>query len=152
MADEESMTEPGPPPGEPKRAEPVEPRRSFLRRHWGKMSIATIILVPAAIFALWATIALSFDYSTGERVGWVQKLSKRGWVCKTWEGELQMSNIPGSAPILFQFTVPNDSIARVIESAAGRKVALYYEQHIGVPTTCFGETQYFVSRVRVLEP
>jgi hypothetical protein len=63
-----------------------------------------------------------------------------------------MSNIPGSAPILFEFSVPDDSLANVIELAAGRKVALYYEQHIGVPSRCFGETEYFVKRVRVLEP
>jgi hypothetical protein len=113
------------------------------------LAIATLIIGPIAIFSLRAAVALSYDFSTGERVGWVQKLSRRGWLCKTWEGELQMSNIPGSAPILFEFTVPDDSIATVIEQAAGRKVALYYEQHIGVPTTCFGETEYWV---RVLEP
>jgi hypothetical protein len=152
MADEKPTQDPGEPRPEPPPAAPIEPRRRFLRRHWGKLTISMLILVPAAIFTVWATIALSFDFSTGERVGWVQKLSRKGWLCKTWEGELQLSNIPGSAPILFQFTVPDDSIARVIELAAGRKVALYYEQHVGVPTTCFGETEYFVSGVRVLEP
>lgn len=152
MADETSVPDPGESRPEQPPAAPVEPRRGFLRRHWGKLTLSMLILVPAVIFTVWAAVALSFDFSTGERVGWVQKLSRRGWLCKTWEGELQMSNIPGSAPILFEFTVPDDSIARVIESAAGRKVALYYEQHVGVPTTCFGETQYFVSRVRVLEP
>ncbi|HEY5544732.1 MAG TPA: hypothetical protein VIK50_01650 [Gemmatimonadaceae bacterium] len=152
MADEKPTQDPGDPRPEQPPAAPVEPRRSFLRRHWGKMTISMLILIPVATFSVWAAIALAFDFSTGERVGWVQKLSRRGWLCKTWEGELQMSNIPGSAPILFQFSVPADSIAGVIESAAGRKVALYYEQHIGVPTTCFGETQYFVSKVRILEP
>lgn len=151
MADDESISEPGGRPPE-RPGEAPEPRRGFFRRNWAKMSISALLLVPAALVTLWAVIALSFDFSTGERVGWVQKLSRRGWLCKTWEGELQMSSIPGSAPMLFQFTVPDDSIAHVIESAAGRKVAVYYEQHIGIPTTCFGETQYFVSRVRVLEP
>ena len=152
MPDERSAPDPGEPRPEQPPAAPVEPRRGLIRRHWGKLTLSMLILVPAVIFTVWAAVALSFDFSTGERVGWVQKLSRRGWLCKTWEGELQMSNIPGSAPILFQFTVPDDSIARVIESAAGRKVALYYEQHVGVPTNCFGETEYFVSRVRVLEP
>jgi len=152
MADDESIPEPDAPRPEPKSPEPVEPRRGFLRRHWGKMTITTLILGPVVVFSLWAAIALAYDFSTGERVGWVQKLSRRGWLCKTWEGELQMSNIPGSAPMLFEFTVPDDSVAGVIERAAGRKVALYYEQHIGIPTSCFGETQYFVSRVRVLDP
>ena len=152
MANEETTPETGSPPPADRPPEPVVPRRGFLRRHWGKVTIMTLIVVPVAVFSLWAMIALAYDFSTGERVGWVQKLSRRGWMCKTWEGELQMSSIPGSAPMLFQFTVPDDSIATVIEQAAGRKVALYYEQHIGIPTTCFGETQYFVTRVRVLEP
>jgi hypothetical protein len=152
MADDESTPAPDAPPAEPKPPEAVEPRRTFLRRHWGKMTVITLIVVPVAVFSLWAAIALSYDFSTGERVGWVQKLSRRGWMCKTWEGELQMSTIPGSAPMLFQFTVPDDSVADVINRAAGRKVALYYEQHIGVPTTCFGETEYFVTSVRIVEP
>jgi len=116
------------------------------------MTITTLILGPIAVFSLWAVIALSFDFSTGERVGWVQKLSRRGWMCKTWEGELQMSTIPGSAPMLFEFTVPDDSVANMINQAAGKKVSLYYEQHIGIPTSCFGETQYFVTAVRIVDP
>lgn len=152
MADEDTTPESGAVPPDHRPPDPVEPRRGFLRRHWGKMTITTLILGPIAVFSLWAMIALSYDFSTGDRVGWVQKLSRRGWLCKTWEGELQMSNVPGSAPILFEFTVPDDSVAAAIEQASGKKVALYYEQHIGVPTTCFGDTEYFVTRVRVLEP
>lgn len=152
MADEDTIPDAGPPPPAERPPEAVPPRRSFFRRHWGKMTILTLTVVPVAVFSLWAMIALAYDFSTGERVGWVQKLSRRGWLCKTWEGELQMSTFPGSAPMLFQFTVPDDSIATAIERASGKKVALYYEQHIGIPTTCFGETEYFVTRVRVLEP
>jgi hypothetical protein len=128
--------------------EPLEPRRSFARRNWGKLTFAAAVLVPTLVFWLWATVALSYSYSTGERVGWVQKLSLKGWLCKTWEGELQMSNIPGSAPILFEFSVRSDSLAHEIERTAGRAVSLTYEQHIGVPTSCFGETEYFVTSVR----
>ena len=152
MADDETTPDPGSPPPADQPPEPVEPRRGFFRQHWGKLTLMTLILGPLVVFSVWASIALSYDYSTGDRVGWVQKLSRRGWLCKTWEGELQMSNIPGSAPMLFAFTVRDDSIAGAIEQTAGRKVSLTYEQHIGVPTTCFGETEYFVTRVRVLEP
>jgi hypothetical protein len=140
------------PATEPAAADPVTPRRSFLRRHWGKLTLAGIILVPAAVFAIWAAITLSYTFSSGERVGWVHKLSRKGWLCKTWEGELQMSNIPGSAPLLFTFSVRSDSIARAIEAAEGRRVALRYEQHIGVPTRCFGETEYFVTGIREVGP
>lgn len=134
--------------------EPVtlEPRRSLLRRHWKLATILAVVLVPSLVFTIWAGITLSYSYSTGERVGYVQKLSRKGWICKTWEGELQLSNIPGSAPILFQFSIRSDSIARAIEQLAGRQVSLSYEQHVGVPTSCFGETEYFVVGVREVGP
>src|SRR5687768_3814988 len=155
MTDDEPTTEPNELPPEAVRPEPVEspkPRYSFLRRHWGKTLIAAVILVPALIFTIWSGIALSYSYSEGNRVGFVQKLSRRGWLCKTWEGELQLSNIPGSAPVLFQFTVRSDSIAKVIENAGGKQLQLYYKQHVGLPTDCFGDTEYFVDGVRIVQP
>lgn len=99
-------------------------------------------------FALWSWITLTFTYASGERAGFVQKFSKKGWVCKTWEGELAMVNLPGAMPEIFYFTVRDDSIASQIEQRMGRRVSLYYEQHVGVPTSCFGETEYFVKSVR----
>lgn len=150
MADEESRPEASAPA--PGRAEHFEAKRSFFRRHWGKLTIATLLILPVLVITVWSWIALSFSYSTGERVGYVQKLSQKGWVCKTWEGELQMSNVPGSAPLLFQFSVRNDSVARAIEAMSGARVALSYEQHMGVPSDCFGETEYFVTGVRKVSP
>ena len=152
MADDEPRADPIEPVPEAARVEPVEPRRGFLRRHWGKLAIVTVVLLPALIFTIWSGIALSYSYSEGNRVGYVQKLSRRGWLCKTWEGELQLSNIPGSAPVLFQFTVRSDSIAKVIEDAGGKQLQLYYKQHVGLPTDCFGDTEYFVDGVRVTQP
>jgi hypothetical protein len=147
MADR-SDTESGQAAPDPPAADPPPPRAGLLRRHWGKLTLASLVLIPLAVFAARAAITLAYTYSSGERVGFVQKLSRKGWLCKTWEGELQMSNIPGSAPLLFQFTVRSDSLARAIEETEGRMVALRYEQHVGVPTRCFGETEYFVIGVR----
>ena len=152
MADDENTQVPEEPRPEPPREDVVASRPGFMRRHWGKLTIISIILIPALIFTIWAGITLSYSYSTGERVGYVQKLSRKGWICKTWEGELQMSNIPGSAPLLFEFSVRSDSLAKAIEAISGRRVALSYEQHVGVPTNCFGETQYFVVGVREIQP
>lgn len=152
MADDENTKVPEEPKPEPARESVIEPRRGFLRRHWGKLTVTSVILIPALVFTIWAGITLSYSYSTGERVGYVQKLSRKGWICKTWEGELQMSNIPGSAPLLFEFSVRSDSLAKAIEAISGRRVALSYEQHVGVPTNCFGETQYFVVGVREVQP
>ncbi len=39
-------------------------------------------------------------------------------------------------------------MARKIMEAAGQRVALVYEQHKGVPSSCFGETEYFITGVR----
>lgn len=111
-----------------------------------------VLLVPVLIFSLWTWATLGYTYSSGERAGYVQKLSKKGWLCKTWEGQLAMANLPGTLPEIFRFTVRNDSIADLINSNVGRRVSLSYEQHRGVPTSCFGETEYFVVRVRRVAP
>lgn len=125
------------------------PRRRRISR-W-KLFVAALILVPALAFALWTWVALGWSYSEGDRAGWVQKISRKGWLCKTWEGELAQSNVPGSMPQLFLFSVRDDSIAQQINAAAGKRVSLHYEEHRGIPTSCFGETPYFVTAVRILE-
>ena len=132
--------------------EPVRPakRRGFLRRHWLGVLVALLILVPLGGFFLWTTATLSYVYSSGDRAGLNQKLSRRGWICKTWEGELMMSAVPGSAPETFRYSVRDDSVAKAIEALAGERVNLHYEQHKGVPTSCFGDTEYFVTSVRKL--
>lgn len=128
-------------------------RSGFARRNWGKLTLVGVLLVPAAIFALWTTIALTYTYSSGPRVGYVQKLSRKGWICKTWEGELAMSNVPGQAPELFRYSVRDDAVARAILALEGQRVSIEYDQHKGVPTSCFGETEYFAKAVRrVAEP
>lgn len=124
--------------------------RSFARRHWGALTLAVIVLTPAAIVTIWAGATLRYTYSTGERSGYVQKLSQKGWVCKTWEGELAMANLPGAMPQIFQFSVRSDSVADAINGAMakGGRMVLHYREHRGVPTTCFGETNYFVDGVK----
>jgi len=95
----------------------------------------------------WTT--LNWAYATGERAGYVQKLSKKGWVCKTWEGELAMTTVPGVAPVLWQFTVRDDAVADRVHGALGQRVVVHYAEHRGLPTTCFGDTPYFVDAVEV---
>lgn len=113
--------------------------------------IVVLIVVPIVIVALYFWIALSWSYSDGERSGYVQKLSKKGWLCKTWEGELAMVSIPGSMPEKFRFTVHDRAVADRINNTVGRRVSLVYEQHKGLPTTCFGDTEYFVTSVKAIE-
>ena len=131
-------------------APPVVPAR---KRHRGRLLLLLLILIPAVIIALWSWVTLGYAYSRGERAGYVQKISKKGWLCKTWEGELAMVNLPGSVtPQIFNFTVRSDSIAKIIETDLGKRVSLTYEEHRGVPTSCFGETDYFVTNVRIVGP
>ena len=129
-------------------AQPGRPRR----RSRLKLILAGIIAVPVLLFALYTWIALNYTYSRGERAGYVQKFSQKGWICKTWEGELAMANLPGAMPEIFRFTVRDDAIARRIEQSMGRRVSLSYDQHRGIPTSCFGETEYFVTNVRPAGP
>jgi len=123
-------------------------RAGFGRRHWGKLTLLTVVLVPLIGMSLWVGVTFSYTYSEGTRTGFVQKLSHKGWLCKTWEGELAMSTQPGTAPQIFNFSVRSDSVAREIEKTEGSQVTLYYKEHRGVPTSCFGETQYYVDGVR----
>ena len=117
---------------------------------WKITAVLFLVVLPLAAFALWVTIALNFSYASGERAGFVQKLSNKGWVCKTWEGELALANGPNVMPEIFHFTVRDDQVASQINSSLGKQVKLTYEQHKGVPTQCFGETEYFVKRIDML--
>lgn len=123
-----------------------------LRRHWLLLLIAIVVIVPAFVFTVWAGVTLHYTYSSGERAGFLQKVSKKGWLCKTWEGELQLSAIPGSQPEKFDFTTRSDSIAQLLNKYNGQRVVLDYQQHKGVPTSCFGETEYFIVGVRPVAP
>jgi hypothetical protein len=107
-----------------------------------------LIVAPAILLVLYTWAMLSYSYSSGERVGYVQKLSKKGWICKTWEGELAMANLPGAMPQIFAFTIRDEAVAHRIQEAEGRRVSIHYEQHVGLPTSCFGDTSYFVTSVR----
>jgi hypothetical protein len=106
-----------------------------------------LLLVPLALVAGYFAIVLNWSYSSGERAGWVQKFSRKGWLCKTWEGEMAMVTMPGAIPEKFPFTVWDDNVAAQINRVMGKRVTLHYEQKVGLPTTCFGETRHFVTGV-----
>ena len=119
------------------------------RKH--KLIIAGVVVTPLVLLILYTWLALTWTYSTGERAGYVQKFSKKGWICKTWEGELAMVALPGTMSEKFYFTVRSDSVAALVNGSLGKRVALTYRQHVGIPTSCFGDTEYWVSNAKTLE-
>lgn len=110
-----------------------------------------LIVVVILLFAGYTAIVLNWSYSKGERIGYVQKFSEKGWLCKTWEGELQMLPVPGAIPEKFLFSVRDKAVISKINSSLGKKIAVSYQQHIGIPTQCFGESEYFAVDARALE-
>ena len=80
-----------------------------------------------------------------------QKFSHKGWICKTYEGEMAMTTVPGVAPILWVFSVRDEKVASQLTQAMGKRLVLHYKEYRYLPTTCFGETAYFVDHVEVTE-
>jgi len=110
-----------------------------------------VLLVIVVLFAGYVWVTLSWSYSKGERAGYLQKFSQKGWLCKTWEGEIQMIPAPGVLPEKFLFSVRDDTIAMKLNAAMGKKISVSYEQHKGIPTNCFGESEYFVTGLKAAE-
>ena len=115
-----------------------------------KIFVGLLVLVLLAV-AGFTWVTLHWSYADGERAGYVQKFSRKGWVCKTWEGEMAMVTMPGTVAEKFQFTVPDAAVAAKLNADIGKRVALHYEQRKWIPSSCFGETEYFVTDVRVAE-
>ncbi|MET0857473.1 MAG: hypothetical protein ABWY27_12035 [Telluria sp.] len=109
--------------------------------------LLAVLAAAVAIFAAYAWITLQVSYAEGERAGYLQKFSRKGWICKTWEGEILLTSMPGAIPERFEFSVRDDLVARQLMAAMGKRVNLSYSQHKGVPSACFGETEYFIDKV-----
>jgi hypothetical protein len=114
----------------------------MLRKLWIFAGIAV------AVVALWTAFTLTWSYSSGERAGYVQKFSRKGWICKTWEGEMAMVTMPGTVAEKFFFTVRDDAVAAQITLTVGSRVVLEYEEHKWIPFSCFGDTGHFVTGIR----
>ncbi|MEO8879194.1 MAG: hypothetical protein ABI446_02240 [Gemmatimonadaceae bacterium] len=125
-----------------------EPKKRMGWRGKIVLWLVTLVIVVVLGFSAYTWSTLHYAYSLGDRAGFVQKFSQKGWLCKTWEGQIAMANLPGTTPEMFNFSVQNDSIAKLITQSMGQRVDISYQQHRGVPTSCFGETEYFVTGIR----
>jgi hypothetical protein len=137
------MTDPTGPAPEP---EQPAPRRGWSRKT--KLILVSIVLLPFILFALYSMLVLNWSYSDGWRSGVLQKFSRKGWICKTWEGELAMSTVPGVAPTIWVFSVRDDAVVQRMTNAVGDRVDLHYTEHRGIPSDCFASTNYFVDSLR----
>lgn len=115
-----------------------------------KRVVLPVVIVVGLVAAYFAA-ALNWSYSMGERAGWVQKLSRKGWICKTWEGEQALVSQPGAVAEKFLFTIHDDAVADEVNRLMGKRVALHYEEKVGLPTSCFGDTRYFVTKVTAVD-
>jgi hypothetical protein len=109
-----------------------------------------VLVILFVLFSLYLGLAFAWSYSDGQRAGILQKFSRKGWICKTYEGELAMSIVPGVTPTIWEFSVRDAAVVARLKSAIGTRVALHYSEHRGIPTTCFGQTNYFVDSVTVV--
>jgi hypothetical protein len=122
---------------------PAAPRR----RHLVPKLVLWLVVVPVLCLALYTWLTLNWDYSNGYRSGLLQKFSQKGWVCKTYEGELWQSVVTNVSPTVWDFSVRNARVAKALDSLVGKPVRVHYTEHRGVPTTCFADTRYFVDSV-----
>src|ERR1700754_5065269 len=117
---------------------------------WAFKAALSAILLIVLVIAAWTWFSLSFAYSEGDRAGTLQKFSKKGWVCKTYEGELALYVVGGVAPQIWYFSTRDPALAEKLSKAVGKKIQLRYEEHRGVPSSCFADTPYFASAFTVM--
>src|SRR5438309_10874095 len=114
------------------------------------MRIFAVLIGIVVLVAGYLLFVSNWSYSEGERAGWVQKFSSKGWLCKTWEGEMAMVSMPGSTTEKFFFTVWDDATAEEINKVMGKRVSLHYDANAGIPTRCSGATRYYVTKVSAI--
>jgi hypothetical protein len=125
----------------------VSPAARRSRFKWYLLGFVAALLALAVLYTMFM---LWWSYSDGERAGVLQKFSQRGWVCKTYEGELALYVVAGVAPQIWNFSVRDAAVAEELGRAVGQNVRLHYREHRGLPTNCFGETDYFVDGLEVI--
>jgi len=126
------------------------------RGRFGRWVLILLLLVVVGS-GLWTWLTLAWAYAEGERAGVLQKFVRRGWICKTQEGEIALYYGggqymgAGTSPQLWDFSVRDKSVAADLTKAVGHRVQLHYTEHPGIPTACFAETRFLVDRVTITD-
>lgn len=116
-----------------------------------KLFIGLLVIALLGVFITFLSTQMA--YSEGDRAGVVSKLSKKGYIFKTQEGELNVGaqgQVGNMVSNLWQFTVEsgNEKLSKDIEDAmtTGKRVKLHYEQRY-MKFSWMGDTEYFVTKV-----
>ena len=120
-------------------------------RYVARIALMLAVLV-VLVAAGWTWLTLSWAYSVGERAGVLQKFSRKGWLCKTHEGELAQYVVGGVAPQIWYFSVRDAAVADQMFKVVGQNVQVRYREHRGIPTNCFGDTPYFAESFTIVPP
>ncbi|HEY0943480.1 MAG TPA: hypothetical protein VGE08_25575 [Steroidobacter sp.] len=120
-------------------------------RRWAVRILIGVLVLGLLLGAAWTWFTLNWAYSEGERAGILQKFSRRGWLCKTYEGELALYIVGGVAPEIWHFSTRDEQLAKQLTANVGRQMRVHYSEHRGVPTNCFGETPYFADGFTLVE-
>ena len=130
----------------------MDPRVSRPSPSWQRATrrfLIGLLLTPIVLFLVYLWLTLHWSYSDGDRAGYLQKFSRKGWICRTYEGELAMSTVPGTAPVIWEFSVWDKAVAEKMAGLLGKKLVLHYREYRNIPTHCFGATDYFVDDVNI---
>jgi hypothetical protein len=111
--------------------------------------LAGLVLLLVLLAAGFTWVSLHWSYSDGERSGYLLNFSHKGWVCKTWEGELALVTLPGTVAEKFHFSVRDAQVAGVLAPNIGKRISVHYEQRKWIPSSCFGDTEFFVTAAQV---
>ena len=120
-------------------------------RRWLSGVLIGVPLLAVVVGGAWTWFTLNWSYSEGERAGILQKFSRKGWICKTYEGELALYIVGGVAPEIFYFSTRDPELAKELSKNVGRQVRLHYSEHRGIPTNCFAETPYFADSFTLVQ-
>ena len=118
-----------------------------------KRTILSIFLISLLIIALTMWIC-SWSYSEGTRSGNLIKVSTKGVVFKSFEGELNLGGVrmqDGLEGNIWSFTILNDDTAEDVKGFEGKRVKVYYkERYKTMPWQ--GDTNYIVTDIEELMP
>ena len=109
-----------------------------------------ILIIVLGAFIYWKYI---YDYSEGYRAGLLQKVSYRGNIFKTYEGEMILSSVQSNTNVAlasekFLFSVKDKNTAIRLEQLQGKYVVVHYHEKNGKLPWC-GDTKYMVDSVRL---